>query len=129
MEISKDISDISIDNQSEVPGFGGFYWQYFEEADKIESNSNKPLSIKKELYLKKNTSDGQQLQRISANNNLKLGDLITVRLIISSDENMEFVHLKDMRASAFEPVDVLSKYNYNEGLGYYKSTRDAATHF
>ncbi|HLS30767.1 MAG TPA: MG2 domain-containing protein [Flavobacteriaceae bacterium] len=129
MEISKDMADLSIDNKSEVPGFGGFYWQYFEEADKIESNSNKPLSIKKELYLKKNTSDGQQLQRISANNKLNLGDLITVRLIVSSKENMEFIHLKDMRASAFEPIDVLSKYNYNEGLGYYKSTRDAATHF
>jgi Bacterial Alpha-2-macroglobulin MG10 domain len=42
---------------------------------------------------------------------------------------MEFVHLKDMRASCFEPVNVLSEYKYNEGLGYYMSTKDAATHF
>ena len=42
---------------------------------------------------------------------------------------MEFVHLKDMRASAFEPVNVLSQYKYQGGLYYYESTRDAATNF
>lgn len=128
-EIQKDMADLSINNKSDVPGFGGFYWQYFEEADKIESDLDKPLRVKKELYLKKNTPSGQQLQRITKENKLKLGDLITVRLIISTKEDMEYVHLKDMRASGFEPVDVLSEYNYTDGLGYYKSTRDAATHF
>jgi|26BtaG_2_1085354.scaffolds.fasta_scaffold00014_16 TonB-dependent SusC/RagA subfamily outer membrane receptor len=129
IEIQKDMANLSIQNKSEVPGFGGFYWQYFEEADKIESNSEKPLSVKKELYLKKNTPKGQQLQRITEKNPLKLGNLITVRLIVSTKEDMEYVHLKDMRASAFEPVDVISEYTYTDGLGYYKSTRDAATHF
>ena len=34
-----------------------------------------------------------------------------------------------MRASCFEPVDVLSGYQYKGGLGFYQSTKDAATHF
>jgi hypothetical protein len=34
-----------------------------------------------------------------------------VRLIISTKEDMEFVHLKDMRASCFEPVDVYPATN------------------
>jgi hypothetical protein len=42
---------------------------------------------------------------------------------------MEYVHLKDMRASGMEPVNVLSSYRYQDGLGYYESTRDAATNF
>jgi uncharacterized protein YfaS (alpha-2-macroglobulin family) len=42
---------------------------------------------------------------------------------------MEFVHMKDMRASGFEPTNVLSQYKWQGGLGYYESTRDAATHF
>jgi hypothetical protein len=50
-----------------------------------------------------------------------------VRLIISTKEDMEFVHLKDMRASCFEPVDVLSSYQYKDNLGFYESTKDAAT--
>jgi uncharacterized protein YfaS (alpha-2-macroglobulin family) len=42
---------------------------------------------------------------------------------------MEYVHLKDMRAASMEPVNVLSAYKYQDGLGYYESSRDAATNF
>lgn len=128
-EIKKDMATISIENKSKVPGFGGIYWQYYEDLDKIKTNSNTALSVSKELFLKKNTSKGEILERIASNDPLKIGDLITVRLVISAKEDMEFVHLKDMRASCFEPVDVLSAYQYKGGLGFYKSTKDASTHF
>jgi hypothetical protein len=42
---------------------------------------------------------------------------------------MEYMHLKDMRAAGFEPVNVLSGYRYQDGLGYYESTKDASTNF
>jgi hypothetical protein len=42
---------------------------------------------------------------------------------------MEYVHMKDLRATAFEPVNVISSYKWQGGLGYYESTKDAATHF
>jgi hypothetical protein len=42
---------------------------------------------------------------------------------------MEYVHMKDMRASGLEPVNVLSGYRWQGGLGYYESTRDASTNF
>nr|WP_315202176.1 carboxypeptidase-like regulatory domain-containing protein [uncultured Flavobacterium sp.] len=128
-EIKKEMATISITNKSKVPGFGGIYWQYFEDLDKIKSNSNTNLSVSKELYLKQSTNKGEVLKKITANNPLKIGDLVTVRLLISAKEDIEFVHLKDMRASCFEPVDVLSGYQYKGGLGFYKSTKDAATHF
>jgi uncharacterized protein YfaS (alpha-2-macroglobulin family) len=128
-EIKKDMATVAIENKSKVPGFGGVYWQYFEDLDKIKNNSGASLSVSKELYLKKSTDKGEKLERITSNNPLQLGDLVTVRLIISAKEAMEFVHLKDMRASCFEPVDVLSAYQYKNGLGYYQSTKDAATHF
>ncbi|MCZ8227986.1 alpha-2-macroglobulin family protein [Flavobacterium sp.] len=128
-EIKKEMANITIQNKSKVPGFGGVYWQYFEDLDKIKTNSGTVLSIAKELYLKKNTLSGEELQKITTKNSLKIGDLVTIRLIISSKEDMEFVHLKDMRAACFEPVNVLSEYQYKGGLGFYMSTKDAATHF
>ncbi|MFQ6601517.1 alpha-2-macroglobulin family protein [Flavobacterium sp. C3NV] len=127
-EVKKEMASISIQNKSKVPGFGGVYWQYFEDLDKIKNNSGVVLSVSKELYLKKNSMKDDQLERITSKNPLKTGDLVTVRLVIKSKENMEFVHLKDMRASCFEPVNVLSQYQYKDGLGYYMSTKDAATH-
>jgi uncharacterized protein YfaS (alpha-2-macroglobulin family) len=97
--------------------------------DKIKTNSGASLSVSKELYLKKSTYKGEKLERISTTNPLQLGDLVSVRLVISAKEDMEFVHLKDMRASCFEPVNVLSEYQFKGGLGFYMSTKDAATHF
>lgn len=128
-EITKDMATISINNKSEVPGFGGYYWQYFEDIDKVKASQENPMTIEKELYLKTNTPEGKQLQKITDAKPLKIGDLVTVRLIIYTKEDMEFVHLKDMRASCFEPIDVISGYKWQDGLGYYQSTKDVATHF
>ncbi|RLD60121.1 MAG: hypothetical protein DRJ01_10180, partial [Bacteroidetes bacterium] len=42
---------------------------------------------------------------------------------------MEYVHMKDMRAACFEPMNVISRYKYQDGLGYYETTKDASTDF
>jgi TonB-dependent SusC/RagA subfamily outer membrane receptor len=128
-EIKKEMATIIVENKSKVPGFGGVYWQYFEELDKIKNDNKGLLTVAKELYLKKTTSKGVVLEKITASNPLKIGDLVTVKLIITSTENLEFVHLKDMRASCFEPVNVLSEHKYEDGLSFYQSTKDVATHF
>lgn len=128
-EIKKEMANISIQNKSNVPGYGGIYWQYFEDLDQIKSSDNQNLTVLKELYLSKDTANGKQLNKITTANPLQIGDLVTVRLVINAKESMEFVHLKDMRASCFEPTDVLSTYQYKGGLGFYQSTKDAATHF
>ena len=128
-EITPKMADISIKNTSEVTQFGGYYWQYFEQLDKItnEEHAN-DIQLHKELFLKKNTDNGPTLTKIG-NTELHLGDLVTVRIKLEVKDNFEFVHLKDMRASAFEPVDVISKYKWQDGAGYYQSTKDVATHF
>lgn len=129
-EIKTGMGSLTIENKSAVPGFGGLYWQRsYDEADKDYTPTEGILSITKELYNKVNTIQGEVLQAITKEKPLKIGDLVTVRLIISAKEDMEYLHLKDMRASAFEPVDVFSGQKYNKGARYYQSTRDAATHF
>ena len=60
---------------------------------------------------------------------LKQGDKVKVRIEIRVDRQMEYVHLKDLRAAGLEPVNVLSGYRWQGGLGYYESTKDLATHF
>ncbi|MCO6174307.1 MG2 domain-containing protein [Flavobacterium sp. NRK F10] len=127
-EITPDMGKITVDNRSDVPGFGGVYWQYFENLENVTSDNTSALSLSKKLYKKTKTPEGDQLIEINEEN-LNVGDLITVRLIIKCKENLEFVHLKDSRASCFEPVDVLSDYEYKDGLYFYRSTRDTATHF
>lgn len=108
--------------------WGGLYWQYFEDLDKIKS-AETPLSIRKSLYLVRNTDKGPVLTEINQDNTLQVGDKVTVRMEIRVDRDMEYVHLKDMRASTFEPLNVLSAYKSQGGLGYFENTRDLSTNF
>lgn len=87
------------------------------------------MKLKKQLFLKTNTDTGEKLTEITEQNTLKVGDLVRVRIELRADREMEFVHMKDMRAAGLEPINVLSNYKWQDGLGYYESTKDASTHF
>jgi len=119
---------VTVHNPNPGIAWGALYWQYFEQLDKI-TPADTPLAVTKELFREINTPQGPKLERVSETTPLRVGDKVVVRVILKTDRNMEYVHLKDMRASAFEPVNVLSGYRWQAGLGYYESTLDAATHF
>ena len=104
------------------------YWQYFEDLDKI-TNAATPLNLSKKLFVEKNSDRGPVLTPVNEGDVLKVGDKIKVRIELRVDRDMEYVHMKDMRASALEPVNVLSQYKWQDGLGYYESTKDASTNF
>jgi TonB-dependent SusC/RagA subfamily outer membrane receptor len=127
-EIKPAMATITINKKEKGIAWGGLYWQYFEDLDKITS-AESPLKLNKKLFLKVNADTGKELKLIDKNTQLKVGDLITVRIELRSDRDMEFIHLKDMRASGVEPINVLSTYKWQDNLGYYESTKDAATNF
>lgn len=127
-KIDKNLATVTVKKAGPGVVQGGLFWQYYEDLDKIKS-SESYISITKELYRKVKTVNGEELQKINANTPLKVGDKVTVRMILNTDRNMEYIHLKDMRAAGFEPVDVLSAYQWKNNLGYYQSTKDASTNF
>ncbi|MEM7486991.1 MAG: carboxypeptidase-like regulatory domain-containing protein [Bacteroidota bacterium] len=127
-EITPNMAAIQVSNKSDVSGFGGVYWQYFEDLDKVSTSENTPLQIKKDIFVRTKSENGEKL--VPANTNpISVGDVVTIRMKIITSADMEFVHLKDLRASGLEPIDVLSEYKWQDGLGYYQSTKDVATHF
>ncbi|MCB0530875.1 MAG: alpha-2-macroglobulin [Lewinellaceae bacterium] len=128
-EIKSDWSTIKVDNPNGNLVWGAAYWQYFEDMDKIQSFKKTPLTIVKQLFKEENTATGPKLTAVPEGSTLHPGDKLKVRIEVRVDRPMEFVHLKDMRASGFEPINVLSGYRWQDGLGYYESTKDLATHF
>src|SRR6185369_8017559 len=86
---------------------GAIYWQYFEDLDKITTAST-PLKLVKKLFVEKNTDRGPVLSPVNEGDHLKVGDKIKVRIELRADRDFEYVHMKDMRAAALEPVNVLS---------------------
>jgi uncharacterized protein YfaS (alpha-2-macroglobulin family) len=108
--------------------WGGMYWQYFEQLDKITSAETN-LKMNKRLFLRTLTKKGEELQPVNETNKLKVGDLVRVRMELRADRDYEYVHLKDMHASGFEPVSTRSGCRYQDGLWYYENVKDASTNF
>jgi uncharacterized protein YfaS (alpha-2-macroglobulin family) len=132
-EVKNDMGTIKVkvetpNNKNEGVSWGAVYWQYFEDLDKITAAAT-PLSLKKQLFIERNSDRGPVLTEIKEGNDLKVGDKVKVRIELRVDRDMEYVHMKDMRAACFEPVNVLSQYQYQGGLGYYESTKDVSTNF
>jgi hypothetical protein len=136
-EITPEMGNVRIVKSNEGVAWGALYWQYFEDLDKITSYAT-PLKLEKKLFIERVTPAGKVLQPIMnyesgimKEGGLKIGDKIIVRIILYVDRNLEFVHMKDMRASAFEPLtsEQMSGYRYQDGLGYYQSTTDVAMNF
>ena len=115
-------------NNAQLPSWGAAYWQYFENLDKI-SSAETPLKLQKKYFIERNSAKGPVLSPVEDGTELKVGDKLKVRIELRVDRTMEYVHMKDMRASCMEPVNVLSSYKWQDGLGYYESTKDASTNF
>ncbi|ALM09240.1 alpha-2-macroglobulin [Sediminicola sp. YIK13] len=127
-EIKPEMAEVQLSKKGKGVAWGALYWQYFEDLDKI-TPSKSPLQLEKKLFLKRNTDLGEELQEITEDTPLNVGDLVRTRIVVKVDRKMEFIHLKDMRAAGLEPINVISQYKWQDGLGYYESTKDAATNF
>ena len=112
--------------------WGAIYWQYFDDIDKITASQHEAgaiLQLNKKIFIEKNTDKGTVLEAIEDGAILKVGSKVIVRIELTTNRDMEYVHLKDVRAACMEPINVLSTYKYQDGLGYYESTKDASTNF
>ena len=100
--------------------WGAVYATFEEDLDKVSTQGN-ALKVERTLYV-----DGKPVADDDA---LKQGTVLTVRLTVTADRDMDFVQLKDERAACMEPVDALSGYRWNNRISYYQETKDASTSF
>jgi len=128
-KITAKMGKIEVKNPNANVAWGALYWQYFENLDKITTFEETPLQLKKTMFKQTNGDHGPVLTPVTTSTKLKPGDLLKVRIELRVDRPMEYVQMKDMRASGLEPVNVLSTYKYQGGLGYYESTKDVSTNF
>ena len=129
--IQPGMGDIRISVQrpsTHAPGVGAVYYQYFQNIDAV-TTSQTGISIQKQLYRVYTSDRGEEMTQVKRGDPVHVGDRIRVRLVVRSDRDLAYVHLKDLRAACMEPVNVLSGYRWQGGLGYYQSTLDASTNF
>ena len=118
-----------------------FLWQIFQRFFQVsiafllfclETFLNKPgqLILFPEPKSRQTLCTGKkELQPVTATTQLAVGDKVVSRLTIRLGRAMDFVQLKDQRGACFEPVNSLSGYRWNGGIGYYVEIEDASTNF
>jgi uncharacterized protein YfaS (alpha-2-macroglobulin family) len=128
-EIKPDMGEIRVTKKDGGLSWGSVTWQYLDDISNVSAaaTTGDGLVVKKRLFVKTNTAHGEELAPVRGP--VSIGDELVVRIELKVDRDLEFVHLKDQRGSGTEPVSVLSGYKYRDGVGYYESTRDTATHF
>lgn len=128
---SVDRKSITVTKKDDGMAWGAVYATFNEKNANMEEVSSDELSVSKELYVKRSVPFGNgykdELERITKDNPVKVGDVVTARMVIKVGREMEFVHLKDQRAACFEPMGQLSGYRYGGGTWYYLEIKDAAT--
>jgi hypothetical protein len=151
------MGNITVSKSSDGVAWGAVYWQYFEDLDKITPAAS-PMKLDKKVFVENMTPSGPVLEALAWNagsgtgdksspvypftRSLNPGDKVVIRIVLTVDRDLEYVHMKDMRASGLEPLlqasspkqdrgpgNSLSGYRYQDGLGYYQTTTDQATNF
>lgn len=127
-DIRPDMGSINISNPTKGLVWGALYWQHPADETEVTSASS-GMTIRRECFIVRRTDQGETMEPISERQPLKVGDLVRVRLIVSTTADMDCVHLKAPRAAGMEPENVLSGYKHQARLTYYEAPGDAGTDF
>ena len=104
---------LTVEKTSEGTSWGAVYAQFTQPTKSVADQSS-GLKVTREII-----SDPQP------SNTYKVGDRVTVRIIIEADRDYDFVQVIDKRAACLEPVNQLSGYY----RGSYCTPRDYSTNF
>ena len=130
--LAPDMQDIRVNitgAASDQPSWGALYFQYFAPMQQVDAGKDGALSLQRQISRVTQTGSGSLLTPLTTQQPVAIGDKVMVRLLVRVERDLDFVHLKDVRASCMEPLQVSSGYQWNKGVGYYETTTDAAVHF
>ncbi len=113
---------LSISRISNQPTWGSVISQYVEPMQNIVAKQIPDLSISKKIYTIQNSNDGTYLV---PSDTLNVGDKVRVELIIECERDMEYVSIVDQRAACMSPIEQLSRYQYQDGIGAYREVRNS----
>ena len=126
-EVTEDMRQLTVNNPTPHLVWGGLFRQYFVPIDEVKSDES-GFTIKRELFVETVTDKGKKLVPVEKQA-LKVGDKLTVKITFTSQQDMSFVFVKDLRAAGFEPIEQISRYEYNDEMSYYQSNTDTDMEF
>ena len=114
-------SAITVTAPQNHPAWGAIYSQWSQPMTTVAEASVDAIAISKEVNVYR--GDG----KVSHRDELRVGDKVQVRLVITTNREIDYLTVTDERAACFEPVDRISGYAVQDGTYYYRETKDAQT--
>ena len=118
--IGRDKADVTVESRTPGISWGAVYRSFTEEMDKVEHSEN-GMTLKRTVWRMVKDADGDRLEEVRAGTKLRVGDLLRIQFDLTTDRNLEYLQLSDMRAATMEPVSTAAGYSYNwrDDIGYY----------
>jgi len=126
-EVTQEMQQLTVNNPTNHLVWGGLFRQYFVPIDEVKSDES-GFTIQRELFVETVTDKGKVLVP-AEKRTLKVGDKLTVKITFTSQQDMSYVFVKDLRAAGFEPIEQISRYEYNDRMSYYQSNTDTDMEF
>ncbi len=114
----------TVEKIDEGLSYGAVYARYTEDVDKL-APYDEGLSIRRDLYVERVAKNGTEWEKVTADTQLRVGDKVKSVLTLKADRDMDFIQLKENRASCMEPVSTHSGYRW----GYYLAIKDATMEY
>ena len=79
------------------------------------------MSLKRTIWRVVHGAEGDLLEEVKPGTILHVGDRLKIQFELTTDRNLEYLQLADMRAATVEPVSTRAGYSYNwhDDIGYY----------
>lgn len=84
------------------------------------------LMIESKTYVREEINGQLQERPIQSGEKLTVGTILITKLRITTRRDLDFVTIRDMRSACCEPLEQLSHYEWQGGLGYYVEARHYA---
>jgi hypothetical protein len=118
--ISRDKANITIDSKTPGISWGGIFRTFTQDIEEVEATDN-GITLKRTVWRIVQDNSGERLEEVKPGTVLSVGDKLRIQFRITTDRNLEYVQLADMRAATMEPQSTRAGYIYNRSadVGYY----------
>jgi len=118
--IKRNKANITVESKTPGISWGAVYRSFTEELDKVEHQEN-GMTLKRTIWRLVRDADADRLEEVKPGTFLHVGDRLRITFELTTDRNLEYLQLVDMRAATVEPVSTHAGYSYNwrDDIGYY----------
>lgn len=121
-----DGATLRIEKFGQHQAWGGIVAKYIAPIESVREFSESDVTISKRILIVDETENGISV-KAAGSEPLKVGQRIRIQLTVTSARDIDYAVITDERGGFMAPVEQLSKYVWQDGIGYYREVKNSST--